>query len=84
MTDNRFECPNCGWVSYPPAHVLVVFHPCKPARSRTPLRRRLPPVKATREEILADDRAAWARDRMGPVAESLEDALGDAALRGAD
>jgi hypothetical protein len=80
VTDRpRFECDLCGWVSIPPPHVESVFHPCKASRSRRRLQRFDHSLLAIEERREAD-RVEWARHKLGPIAESLEDELGDRAL----
>ncbi len=48
----RFECTKCGWVSFPPRTVKVVFHSCLPGRGR----RRLSSVPSISEFETSYDR----------------------------
>jgi hypothetical protein len=64
----------------PPAGVEMVFHPCKATKARRHLRRLNLELVATMAERIEDERRAWARDKLGAIADGLEVALGDRAL----
>lgn len=47
-------CKLCGWETKAPAHVVQVWHPCRPAGRRIRLTPRPLP-----DERLDEDRTAW-------------------------
>lgn len=75
-TLNVHTCSHCGWETKAPDHVLLIFHPCQATKSRRRLKRRNPALDERRDA----ERTEWARRLLGPVATSIEDALGERAL----